>query len=156
MTSLALNASEVFKIISAEHDSTVPKWSCWERISFLFSSPKYCKTPVQKCPFFHPVCSPILLLTCSSDILPTDTFTRCFQAWSTTMCTLNEFICMVLPALCTAPLCIFIRAEVRTTRGAFGSRWKTHNLLIFLYSFSQMTSHLHLFSQTASSFYNLS
>lgn len=73
-------------------------------MSFLLPPPKYCKTRVQQCSFFHPECSPIRLRTCSSDIFPTDAFTRCFQARSTTLCTLNEFICMVPPVLCTSAL----------------------------------------------------
>lgn len=150
MASLALNASEAFEIISAEHDSTVPKWNA-ERGSPFSSLPQnIVKHEYKNAHSFIRV----LPLRLCSDIFPIDTFTRSFQAWSTTLCTLNAFICMVLSVLCAAPLCIFIRAEVPTTQPLFGSRWKTHHLLVFLYSFSQMTLNLHLFSQTPSSLYH--
>lgn len=52
---------------------------------------------------------------------------HCFQAWSSTLCALNDFICIVLSVFCTTPLCIFIQAEVPNIQPVFGSRWKTRH-----------------------------
>lgn len=66
---------------------------------------------------------------------------RCdrFQAWSSTLCALNEFICIVLPVFCTTPLCIFIEAEVPNIQSVYGSRWKKSlfpNYLKFAFIFT--------------------
>lgn len=76
----------------------------------------------------------------------------CFQAWSSTLCALNEFICIVLPVFCTT-------LHIHEGRGAKHTAdvWlKIKNSPIgsqFLLLFP-MTLNLYLFLQSLSSFYH--
>lgn len=72
-----------------------------------------------------PACASVYLdLKCITDRC------GCFQAWSSTLCAVNEFICIVLPLFYTTPFCIFIKAEVPNIQPVFGSRRKKAPFLI--------------------------